>query len=86
MEFLEMPKALRRQMLYPPELRARKRPFPDSKPLPNHCTLTGTPLLAKTVSKPPQFGRTVSELRGCSLALRFNFRSASRFISSFICE
>ena len=51
---------------------------------PDSCFLR--PNCIKTVSKPLQFGLPVSKLLACSLACRFSFCSASRFICNFICE
>ena len=80
---------LRRQMLYPPELRAHIVPllilnYFQLRNHPDSCFLR--PNCIKTVSKPLQFGLPVSKLGPCSFAWRLSFCNASRSICNFICE
>ena len=67
--------------------------FFDSKPLSKFPILSRLPKSSqnnldrgKTVTKPHQLGLTVSKPGPSSLAFRFNFCRASRFICNFICE
>ena len=80
---------LRRQMLYPTELRALLGGCSDSKASPavpkiksssfsHHC--------ARTVPKPSSTGRFWHSVPVISLARRLSFTNASLFICNFICE
>jgi hypothetical protein len=77
---MERLSALRRQVLYPPELRARMCLFIDPKTLPN------SPHFAtRYKTKENQHNRD-KILQLISFAIRFSFCRASRFICSFIRE
>ena len=82
-----------RQVRYQAALRPDNYCSLDSKPLSKFPILPGLPKSGqnspdrdKTVTKPHQLGLTVSKPGPSSLAFRFNFCRASRFICNFICE
>ncbi len=77
---------LRRQTLYPTELRAPKlilKDFPLARPSICHVL---TPYCARTVPEFPNSGTVAAANSDISLPCRLIFVSASRCICNFICE
>jgi hypothetical protein len=82
-----------RQVRYQAALRPDICRSSDFKPLSQFPIPSGLPKSTqnafdrgKTVTKPHQWGLSVSKPGRSSFAFRFNFCRASRFICSFICE